>query len=211
MRLRAWENHWLISHKHGGYPPPLLSNAKRRSIWYRDYIATLIQRDVRDIANIRNLDIFPKLLALSASQTARLFNSTGLASLLRSADQRFVNTWPFWNSFFLIEQLQPLAQQSLKPPDQDPENAYNRHGPCLLSARHRCRRHCGRTKHFGQLLETIVYQELRKHADWHDETLSFHHFRNKDKVEVDLLTTGRQLAGIEVKAATTVVPGDFKA
>jgi len=38
----------------------------------------------------------------------------------------------------------------------------------------------------GQLLETFIYQELRKYADWHHESLNFYHFRNKDKVEIDI-------------------------
>jgi len=63
----------------------------------------------------------------------------------------------------------------------------------------------------GQLLETFIYQELRKQGDWHEEALTFHHFRNKDKVEVDIIIEqGRQLAGIEIKAAATVTQSDFK-
>jgi hypothetical protein len=64
---------------------------------------------------------------------------------------------------------------------------------------------------FGQLLETFVYQELRKQADWHLETVNFLHFRNKDGVEVDIvIEQGRQVAGIEVKASATVGESDFK-
>jgi predicted AAA+ superfamily ATPase len=65
----------------GGYPAAIVrSSAKRRYAWNRDYLTTIIQRDVLDIASIRNLEILPKLLALAASQTARLFNATDLAS-----------------------------------------------------------------------------------------------------------------------------------
>jgi hypothetical protein len=64
----------------------------------------------------------------------------------------------------------------------------------------------------GQVLETFVYQELRKLAGWHDENLNFYHFRNKDKVEVDIvIEQGTKFAGIEVKAAATVKKDDFKA
>src|SRR5690606_3516849 len=60
----------------GGYPAAITrTSERRRSIWYRDYISTIVQRDIQDIARIRNLDILPKLLNLAASQTAHLFNS----------------------------------------------------------------------------------------------------------------------------------------
>ncbi len=58
---------------------------------------------------------------------------------------------------------------------------------------------------------SFVYQELRKHADWHEEELRFYHYRDKDKVEVDIIVErGRQFAGIEIKAAATVTQSDFK-
>ncbi len=63
----------------------------------------------------------------------------------------------------------------------------------------------------GRLLETFIYQELRKYADWHEQQLRFYHFRNKDKVEVDIIIEqGLKIAGVEIKAAATVTLGDFK-
>ncbi len=64
---------------------------------------------------------------------------------------------------------------------------------------------------FGRLLETFVYQELRRLASWREEAVIFSHFRDKDKVEVDVvLESGGRVAGVEVKAASTVTEGDFK-
>lgn len=64
---------------------------------------------------------------------------------------------------------------------------------------------------FGRLLETFVFQELRRQASWQEETVSFSHFRDKDKVEVDVvMESAGRLAGIEVKAAATVTGDDFK-
>jgi predicted AAA+ superfamily ATPase len=64
---------------------------------------------------------------------------------------------------------------------------------------------------FGRLLETFIYQELRRHASWQEETIIFSHFRDKDKVEIDVvLESGGRVAGVEVKAAATVTSDDFK-
>ena len=64
---------------------------------------------------------------------------------------------------------------------------------------------------FGRILETFIFQELRRQASWHEETVSFSHFRDKDKVEVDIvLECAGRLAGVEVKAAATVTGDDFK-
>ena len=64
----------------------------------------------------------------------------------------------------------------------------------------------------GQLLETFVFQEMRRQASWHEEPVLFSHFRNKDGVEVDLVleSSGQKVAGVEVKASATVTAGDFR-
>ncbi|HPV04108.1 MAG TPA: DUF4143 domain-containing protein, partial [Myxococcota bacterium] len=64
---------------------------------------------------------------------------------------------------------------------------------------------------FGRLLESYVYQELRRLASFRDESTAFYHFRDKDQVEVDLVIESEGLvAGVEVKAASTVTTADFK-
>jgi len=64
---------------------------------------------------------------------------------------------------------------------------------------------------FGHLLETFVYMELRKLASWRDHEPRFHHYRDKDDYEVDLVLEDRShFVGIEVKASATVRDGDFK-
>ena len=62
------------------------------------------------------------------------------------------------------------------------------------------------------MLETFVYQELRKLASWHSHHHDFFHLRDKDQVEVDIVIErgAGQLAGIEVKAAATVSAADFR-
>ena len=196
----------------GGYPAAIArSTAKRRGAWYRDYIKTIIQRDVQDIANIQNLDVLPKLLALAASQTARLFNAADLASPFSISRPTIREYLALLEQIFLIEQLQPWHSNRLSRLIKTPKMHLADTGlACSL---------LGVTSKIlwknktllGQLLETFVYQELKKHADWYSEAINFYHFRNKDKVEVDMiLQRGNILAGIEVKASATVRQSDFK-
>ena len=65
---------------------------------------------------------------------------------------------------------------------------------------------------FGQLLESFVFQELRRQASSSSEPYAFYHFRDRDGVEVDVIIErgAFELAGIEVKAAATVFNSDFK-
>jgi predicted AAA+ superfamily ATPase len=64
----------------------------------------------------------------------------------------------------------------------------------------------------GQLLETFVFQEIKRQASWHDDPLSFFHFRDRDSFEVDIVIErgAHAVAGVEVKASATVTAADFR-
>jgi predicted AAA+ superfamily ATPase len=64
----------------------------------------------------------------------------------------------------------------------------------------------------GQMLETFVFQELSRQASWRDDEIRFHHFRDKDGAEVDIVLErgATDVAGVEVKASATVTAADFR-
>jgi len=196
----------------GGYPAALArASEKRRSNWYRDYITTLVQRDVQELARIHKLDVLPRLLALSAGQTARLFNATDLASPFSLSRPTIREYLALLEQVFLIEQLLPWHNNRLSRLIKTPKLHLADTGlaSALLGINSKT---LWQDKSLqGQLLETFIYQELRKYGDWHEHALNFYHFRNKDNVEVDIvIEQGNQIAGIEVKASATVTNNDFK-
>lgn len=196
----------------GGYPSAIArSSQKRRQDWYRDFITTLIQRDVQDIASIRNLDILPKLLNLAASQTGRLFVATELAAPFSLSRPTIRDYLALLEQLFLIEQLRPWHTNRISRLIKTPKLHMTDTGLACALLGVNSQTLWEDKPLLGQLLETFVYQELRKFADWHEDHLDFYHFRNKDKVEVDIIIEhGRKLAGIEVKASATVKKDDFK-
>lgn len=196
----------------GGYPAAVnRSSAKRRNAWYRDYIKTILQRDIKDLANIKNANVLPKLLALAASQTGRLFNSSELASPFSISRPTVREYLALLEQIFLIEELAPWHSNRLSRLIKTPKLHLSDTGLVSSLLGVNADELWKDKELLGQLLETFIYQELRKHAGWYDEDLRFYHFRNKDKVEVDIvIEKGRLKAGIEVKAAATVKQSDFK-
>ncbi len=67
-------------------------------------------------------------------------------------------------------------------------------------------------KMLGQLLESFVYNELRRQSSWHETKLGFYHFRDKDQYEVDIVIEQNDgtIVAAEVKAAATVTIKDFR-
>lgn len=80
----------------------------------------------------------------------------------------------------------------------------------LLSADSRTLRRPGAP--LGPLLEGFVISELARQTTWSDELVDLYHYRDQDKVEVDLVVENRrgQVVGIEVKASSTVRTEDFR-
>lgn len=196
----------------GGYPAAIARRTeKRRADWYIDYAQALIQRDIQDLANIRNLGSLPKLLTLSAGQTARLFNASELAAPFSISRPTIREYLTLLEQIFLIEQLEPWHNNRLSRLIKTPKLHLADTGlACALLGVNQKDLWLDKAL-FGQMLETFVYQELRKQADWHEQSLHFCHYRDKDKLEVDIIIEqGRQLAGIEIKASATVTQNDFK-
>jgi len=197
----------------GGYPAALARSAHRRqAAWYRDYIGTLIQRDVQDLARIRNLDVLPRLLALAAGQTAQLRNIADLAGpfqLSRPTIQEYVT---LLESIFLIDMLPPWHTNRLKRLVKSPKVHVGDTGvACALLGVDSPSLTADRST-LGHLLETFVFQELRRQASWHPTDIRFHHFRDRDGYEADIVLqhAGQRIAGIEVKASATVRSQDFR-
>jgi hypothetical protein len=197
----------------GGFPAALgRPTARRRAVWYRDYLEALVQRDVRDLARIASLDALPRLLALAASQTARLLNVSDLASPFRLSRPTIRDYVTLLERVFLVETLPPWHGNRLSRLVKTPKLHVGDTGlACALLAVDAAGL-AGDRPLLGQLLETFVFLELRRQASWHEDPLSFFHYRDKDGGEVDVVIErgARALAGVEVKASATVTAADFR-
>jgi len=197
----------------GGYPAALARpTPRRRAAWYRDYIKTLIQRDVVHLARIASLDALPRLLALAAGQTARLLNVSDLAAPFHLSRPTIKDYVTLLEHVFLLEPLPPWHSNRLSRLIKTPKLHLGDTGvACALLGLDADGLWQDRAT-FGQLLETFVFQELRRQSSWCDDDIRFHHYRDKDGAEVDVVLErgGRSLAGVEVKAAATVTAADFR-
>ena len=195
----------------GGYPVVQNRTPKRRDAWYANYIETLVQRDVRDLAHIGSLDALPKLLTLAASQTARLANLSEMASQFELSRPTIRSYLTLIERLFLVEFLPPWFSNRIKRLIKSPKLHFGDTGLACSLLRCSSAELDGQRDLLGQLLETFVFGEIEKQASTHSERISLHHLRDKDGYEVDIVVqSGTQHAGIEVKASSSVREGDFR-
>lgn len=196
----------------GGFPAALARPpGHRRAIWYRDYVETQVQRDVQDMARIKMLDVLPRLLSAAASQTARLFNLTDLASPFQLSRPTISGYIGLLERLFLLERLPSWHSNRLRRLIKTPKLHVGDTGLASALLGVDTATLAADRSLLGQLLETFVFQELRRQASWHDMPITFFHFRDKDDGEVDIVIErgAKAVAGVEVKAAATVTASDF--
>lgn len=197
----------------GGYPEMLRRrDPKRRQAWARDYVKAIVQRDVRDIADIEKLDQMPRLLQVLAHHSGQLTNFTQIGGQISFDDKTTRKYVAILEQLFLVRRVEPWFRNPLKRLIKTPKLHFLDSGllSALLGTTHE--RVARDRSIFGALLETFVISEILKQVSWFDESCTVWHYRDKDQDEVDLVieTGSGDLVGIEVKASATAQAGDFK-
>lgn len=197
----------------GGYPAALeRPTARRRANWYRNYVDSLVRRDVRDMTRIRSLDVLPRLLRGAAAQTAQLYNLSSLASPFELSRPSIESYVALLERLFLLERLPSWRGNRLKRLIRSPKLHLADTGLAAALLGADARSLAADRILLERLLETFVFQELRRQASWRDMPTEFSHFRDKDGVETDIVIeqASGAVAGVGVKASATVNRADFR-
>ncbi|MBZ9708586.1 ATP-binding protein [Mesorhizobium sp. ESP7-2] len=197
----------------GGYPEALRrATPARRTAWLEDYVALILDRDVRDIANIDQLDRLPRLLEVLAEHAGQLINHSSFGAALGLSSVTAQKYVAILERLFLVRSLAPWSSNRLSRLIKTPKLHFLDSGllATLREDEDEALRQ-DRTR-FGALLESFVVSELLKLASWSERRVSFSHYRTKDQDEVDVVIEDRRgrIIGIEVKASATVRSQDFR-
>ena len=197
----------------GGYPEMRLrASATRRQAWARAYVATLLERDIRDVAQIAEAHRIPQLLAILATMTGQLLNLSliggQLGLNLRTAEKYIA----VLEKLFLVRRLPAWGRNELTRLVKTPKIHFldaGLQGSLVRANLDWLRRERQR---FGPILESWVFGELQKAMALSEEHWFISHYRDKDQVEVDFVleSAKRMVIGVEVKAAASVNVADFK-
>lgn len=197
----------------GGYPEALRrSTSARRTAWLEDYVAQILDRDVRDIANIDQLERLPRLLEVLAEHAGQLVNHSSFGGALGLSSVTAQKYVAILERLFLVKTLAPWSSNRLSRLIKTPKLHFLDSG--LLATLREDEEEALRKdrSRFGALLESFVVSELLKLSSWSERRLTLSHYRTKDQDEVDVVIEDRRgrIIGIEVKASATVRPQDFR-
>jgi uncharacterized protein len=197
----------------GGYPEMLRrEDSRRRQAWARDYVKAIVQRDVRDIAEVEKLDQLPRLLQALAHQSGQLTNFTQIGGQIGMDDKTTRKYTGILEQLFLVQRVSPWFRNELKRLIKTPKLHFVDSGLLATLLALTTEQIAKDRSTFGALLETFVFAEVMKQTTWSDAGYTLHHYRDKDQDEVDIVVEDEHgaLVGVEVKASATVHASDFK-
>lgn len=191
----------------GGYPEARgRRSGQRRGAWFDAYIDAIVQRDVRELANIDRLVDMPRLLGLLATRTGQLINHADLARTVGLPQTTLKRYMALLETTFLVRRLPAwftnIGKRLVKAPKLmlvdsgllahllDADAARLRRDRTLL----------------GHVLENFVAMEVTKQLSWSQRRCGLFHFRTEAGAEVDLVLEARdgRLVGVEVKSTATL-------
>lgn len=196
----------------GGYPEMLARKDRdRQNAWFKSYITTILQRDVRDIANIEKLSDLPRLLSLFAARAGTLLNFAELsrsAAIPQTTLKRYTS---LLEAIFMIHILPAWSGNLSKRLIKTPKLYLNDTGLLSHLAGFEQEKVFSDALLWGRMLENFVLVELLKQSSWSKFNLSLYHYRSASGQEVDFIierSDGRLLA-VEVKATSKITASDF--
>ncbi|MFN0026065.1 MAG: ATP-binding protein [Acidimicrobiales bacterium] len=197
----------------GGYPELVDATPAIAARWYRNYVRTVVERDIIEASAITQADELPKLLRLLAANTsgemvvARVAGDAGM-----SADtvSRYMGLLELVGFVVRIKAWTPSLTSREK---RHPKVIITDTGlACGLLGRNAEGLGSATSPLTGALLESFVAMELVKQLGWSERQPTIRHWRDRNGAEVDLIVEddSGSIAGIEVKAASTVSAGDVR-
>ncbi len=194
----------------GGYPEAIVRpSARRRTVWARQYIDAIIQRDIRDIASIDKLDQLPRFLRALAQVSGNYTRLGGEVGLDGKTAARYIGVF---EQMYLLRRVEVWSKNRLSRVVKTPKLQFIDSGLLATLADISTNEIQRDRSRFGAVLETFAYGELLKHATTAEGSYRLLYYRDADKLEVDVVIENQagQLVGVEVKAAATIQESDLR-
>jgi len=196
-----------VSLVRGGFPE-VLARPRSAALWYRSYLQTYLERDVRAVSSIRDLAAFRRFLALTASRCGQILNKSDLAAPLGVSVPTITDWLGILEVTGQIVLVPPFFENLGKRLIKSPKLYFVDSGlAChLLGLESEAR--LRRSPFLGPLFEGFVLAEILKQQQCAGRRREVYFFRDQRGLEVDFLVPmgGERLALVEAKASVSVRP-----
>jgi len=196
-----------VSLVRGGFPE-VLARPRSAALWYRSYIQTYLERDVRAISSIRDLATFRRFLTLTASRCGQILNKSDLAAPLGVSVPTITDWLGILEVTGQIVLVPPFFENLGKRLVKSPKLYFVDSGLACHLLGLESETQVRRSPFLGPLFEGFVLAEILKQQQCAGRRREVYFFRDQRGLEVDFLVPlgGDRLALVEAKASTSVRP-----
>lgn len=197
----------------GGYPEAVRRDAGRRRDRFLDsYITDLVSRDVRQISDIERPAAMRRLLSMVAARMATLAVVQSMASDIGIARPTLSRYLDLLELVFVIRRIPAWSSNLTTRAIATPKLIMTDTGLGGRLIGFSADRAKDPTAAAGQLLENFVIGEIARQLTWCAEPVQLFHYRDRDKVEVNIVLehAAGDVVAVEVKASETVRAEDFR-
>jgi predicted AAA+ superfamily ATPase len=194
---------------YGGYPRVYTQKGDAQE-WYQNYLRTYVERDIRQLKNVADLDLFKKFIGLCAGRIGQLLNVSSLANDC-GITMSTVKSWlSLLEASYIIFLLQPYHKNFSKRLIKSPKLYFYDTGLACsilgIEAPENVHNHYLR----GGLVESFVLADLAKTMYNQGQEPRCYFWRDSIGHEVDgIIERGQRMLKIEVKASKTIQPHFF--
>ncbi len=196
----------------GGYPQIHTIESKRgRSLWFNSYISTYVERDIRDVGELRDITAFIKFFNIIAPRSCGLLNKADLANDAGLSEITVNNYLSMLEMIYQISLLKAYSSNISKRFIKSPKLYMSDSGVLSHLLNITTTQELLNSNKKGDVIETFIYNELLKHISYSTTMPNIYHYRTNDKKEIDfVLEKGDKIIAIEVKSSHTVKLEHFK-
>lgn len=188
---------------HGFYPGIYREN-RNPTIAYRSYYETYIERDLRQLIQVKDLDLFQRFVRLCAGRVGQIFNAGNLSNEVGVSVPTIKSWLSIMQASYVVMLLQPFYENINKRLTKSPKLYFYDVGLAtyLLGIEHP--QQVSRDPLRGALFENMVLMELVKSRMNRGLDPNLFFYRDSHRNEVDIVfRSGSSLVPIEVKSAQT--------
>jgi predicted AAA+ superfamily ATPase len=196
----------------GGYPEATQKQSeKSRRKWHNDYIDDLINRDLKDIENIKRLDALRSLIKILAGWSGKYMDFDKIGSSMELSRQTLKSYVNALETMFIFESVAPWLKTDYDIVGKKPKFYATDTGLMVSILNWKQDEALKDSDRAGKLMETFVFQELSAQIDLDKYAYSLYQYRDHKKREIDFIVErdDESLIGIEVKAGRNVSKEDF--
>jgi len=190
-----------------GFLPRIYDQKQRPTPAYSNYYQTYVERDVRQLINLKDLSQFEKFIKLLAGRVGQLMDYASLAGDVGVSSNTIKHWLSILEASFIVYKLSPYFENFGKRVIKAPKYYFTDTGLLCFLLGIENSQQVSRDPLVGQLFENLVVMDLVKNLYNQGKSASIYFYRDSNGMEVDIVfQRGRNLIPIEVKSSSTYKP-----